>query len=76
MLSAAHRHSIVMRGLDPPAGPKPLRRGEGPRIHHSSKKAFLEAMDRRVKPTAVRHDFCLMKCTALILLEFSWLRII
>src|SRR4051794_35070516 len=22
-----------MRGLDPPAGPKPLRRGEGPRIH-------------------------------------------
>jgi hypothetical protein len=25
-----------MRGLDPPAGPKPLRRGEGPRIHRSS----------------------------------------
>jgi hypothetical protein len=22
-----------MRGFDPPAGPKPLRRGEGPRIH-------------------------------------------
>jgi hypothetical protein len=27
-------------GLDPPAGPKPLRRGEGPRIHHGT-----EAMD-------------------------------
>jgi hypothetical protein len=22
-----------MAGLDPPAGPKPLRRGEGPAIH-------------------------------------------
>jgi hypothetical protein len=27
-----------MPGLDPPAGPKPLRRGEGPGIH-----AFLSA---------------------------------
>ena len=26
-------NSLVMRGLDPPAWPKPLRRGEGPRIH-------------------------------------------
>src|SRR5437660_10123158 len=26
-----------MRGLDPPAGPKPLRRGEGPRIHPEMK---------------------------------------
>src|SRR5690348_12562322 len=24
-----------MSGLDPPAGPKPLRRGEGPAIHQS-----------------------------------------
>ncbi|NEW99859.1 hypothetical protein DY467_24060 [Rhodopseudomonas sp. BR0G17] len=24
-----------MRGLDPPARPKPLRRGEGPRIHRA-----------------------------------------
>jgi hypothetical protein len=33
-------------------------------------------VDGRVKPTAVRHDFCLRKCTTLILLEFSGLRII
>jgi hypothetical protein len=33
-------------------------------------------VDGRDKPTAVRHDFCLRKCTALILLEFSGLRII
>jgi hypothetical protein len=39
-----------MRGLDPPARPKPLRRGEGPRIHHLRKKHFLEEMDGRVKP--------------------------
>ena len=30
----------VMRGLDPPARPKPLRRGEGPRIHPSSQESF------------------------------------
>ncbi len=35
----------VMAGLDPPAGPKPLRRGEGPAIHQ-----FPKAMDPRVKP--------------------------
>src|SRR3954468_10271563 len=29
-----------MRGLDPPARPKPLRRGEGPRIHASSQESF------------------------------------
>src|SRR6185369_9218812 len=38
----------VMRGLDPPAGPKPLRRGEGPRIHR--KRVFALSMDCRVKP--------------------------
>ena len=32
-------------------------------------------MDGRVKPTAVRHDLCLMGCTALILLDSSELRI-
>ncbi|MGJ4951254.1 hypothetical protein [Bradyrhizobium sp. HKCCYLS20291] len=25
--------TVVMAGLDPPARPKPLRRGEGPAIH-------------------------------------------
>jgi hypothetical protein len=25
--------TVVIRALDPPAGPKPVRRGEGPRIH-------------------------------------------
>jgi hypothetical protein len=34
----------VIAGLDPPAGPKPLRRGEGPAIHH-----FLKKMDARIK---------------------------
>jgi len=38
-----------MRGLDPPAGPKPLRRGEGPRIHLLHKN-FSKRMDCRVKP--------------------------
>jgi Transposase DDE domain/Domain of unknown function (DUF4372) len=32
--------------------------------------------DRRDKPTAVRHVFCLKECTALILLGSRWLRII
>src|SRR6185295_5573858 len=40
----------VMAGLDPPAGPKPLRRGEGPAIHPSSQDSSSEAMDPRVKP--------------------------
>ncbi|MDF0522645.1 ABC transporter ATP-binding protein [Bradyrhizobium yuanmingense] len=39
----------VMAGLDPPAGPKPLRRGEGPAIHHASQDSS-QAMDPRVKP--------------------------
>jgi len=34
------------------------------------------SMDCRVKPTAVRHGLCLMRCTALILLGSSWFRII
>jgi peptide/nickel transport system ATP-binding protein len=40
----------VMAGLDPPAGPKPLRRGEGPAIHLSSQDSSSSAMDPRVKP--------------------------
>jgi hypothetical protein len=63
-----------MPGLDPPAGPKPLRRGEGLGIHDFL--ALRQDVDGRVKPTAVWHDFCLRKRTALILLGFSWLRII
>jgi hypothetical protein len=35
-----------MRGLDPPVGPKHLRRGEGPRIH--LKKSLAKKMDCRV----------------------------
>jgi peptide/nickel transport system ATP-binding protein len=40
----------VMAGLDPPAGPKPLRRGEGPAIHLSSQDSSSSTMDPRVKP--------------------------
>jgi hypothetical protein len=39
-----------MARLDPPARPKPLRRGEGPAIHQQ-KVTF--SMDARVKPA---HD--------------------
>jgi uncharacterized phage protein (TIGR02216 family) len=39
-LMQAFPDGVVMRGLDPPAGPKPLRRGEGPRIHQSSQESF------------------------------------
>ena len=35
--------SLVMAGLGPPAGPKPLRRGEGPAIH-----VFLSPYDKDV----------------------------
>ena len=35
-----------------------------------------KGVDGRDKPTSVRHGMCLMECTALILLEFRWLRII
>jgi peptide/nickel transport system ATP-binding protein len=40
----------VMAGLDPPAGPKPLRRGGGPAIHPSSQESSFKEMDPRVKP--------------------------
>ena len=60
-----------MRGLD------------DPRIHEAAQRPkpyglwlLRVIMDCRVKPTGVRHEFCLRKCTALILLRFSWLRII
>jgi hypothetical protein len=36
---------IVMAGLDPPARPKPLRRGEGPAIH-----AFAAALRKTWMP--------------------------
>jgi peptide/nickel transport system ATP-binding protein len=42
---------IVIAGLDPPAGPKPLRRGEGPAIHRAKRISAL--MDARVRPA---HD--------------------
>ncbi|WP_128928410.1 dipeptide ABC transporter ATP-binding protein [Bradyrhizobium guangxiense] len=41
--------AAVMAGLDPPAGPKPLRRGEGPAIHQASQD-LSPSMDPRVKP--------------------------
>ncbi|MEY9180186.1 peptide/nickel transport system ATP-binding protein [Bradyrhizobium sp. USDA 326] len=45
----ASQAPVVMAGLDPPAGPKPLRRGEGPATHHASQDPS-RSMDRRVKP--------------------------
>ena len=42
-------HDFVMRGLDPPARLKPLRRGEGPRIHLFA-RVFPRRMDGRVGP--------------------------
>ncbi len=41
-------HTAVMPGLDPPARPKPLRRGEGPGIHDAA-RATLD-VDGRDKP--------------------------
>jgi hypothetical protein len=38
-----------LRAYDPPAGPKPLRRGEGPGIH-LLRKGLSKVMDCRVKP--------------------------
>jgi hypothetical protein len=40
---------LVMAGLDPPARPKPLRRGEGPAIHVSFQEApkDADARDKR-----------------------------
>jgi hypothetical protein len=43
------RKLLSYAGLDPPAWPKPLRRGEGPRIHQASISVF-QKMDCRVKP--------------------------
>jgi hypothetical protein len=40
--------TAVMAGLVPPAGPKPLRRGEGPAIH-----ALLCSLDAEARPLAV-----------------------
>ncbi|RQH02839.1 ABC transporter ATP-binding protein [Bradyrhizobium sp. RP6] len=45
----ASQAPAVMAGLDPPAGPKPLRRGEGPATHHASQDSS-RSMDPRVKP--------------------------
>src|SRR6266851_7247974 len=55
--------------VDPPL--RAVTRGLDPRVHLLRIK-----MDCRVKPTAVRHGLCLKECTALILLDSSWLRII
>ena len=44
--------SSVMAGLDPPAGPKPLRRGEGPAIHVVL-RSMKKDVDARDKPA---HD--------------------
>jgi peptide/nickel transport system ATP-binding protein len=41
---------VVIPGLDPPARPKPLRRGEGPGVHAESQRAPQGGMDCRVKP--------------------------
>jgi hypothetical protein len=40
--------TIVMAGLVPPAGPKPLRRGEGPAIHVFAND-LKKGVDARVK---------------------------
>jgi hypothetical protein len=51
---------FVVPGLDPPAGPKPLRRGEGPGIH-----VFLtllqQDVDGRVKPGHGEKSFSNMR---------------
>jgi hypothetical protein len=45
---------FVVRGLDPPAGPKPLRRSEGPRIHRTTRALVqwvdVKRIDCRDKP--------------------------
>lgn len=43
--------TAVMAGPNPPAGPKPLRRGEGPAIHHTSQDVS-QSVEPRVKPGA------------------------
>jgi hypothetical protein len=39
-----------MAGLDPPARPKPLRRGEGPAIHVFVSEKIKQDVDHRDKP--------------------------
>ncbi|RXH04682.1 hypothetical protein EAV90_09895 [Bradyrhizobium vignae] len=60
---------LVMRGLDPPAGPKPLRRGEGPRI------PLLEEMGCRVKPGNDQHHPLTRSTRATTAFARSWARI-
>ncbi|MGC2775876.1 MAG: ABC transporter ATP-binding protein [Bradyrhizobium sp.] len=47
--SASSQSQSVIAGLDPPAGPKPLRRGEGLAIHPAAQDSS-KVMDPRVKP--------------------------
>src|SRR5438128_815539 len=49
-------------------------RGLVPRIHVFLRRGGKD-VDGRDKPTTVRHDLCLMRCTALILLDSRGLRI-
>jgi hypothetical protein len=55
--------TFVMAGLVPPAGPKPLRRGEGPAIHvfGDGKK---EDVDARDKPGHDEVGFPIYPCRA------------
>jgi hypothetical protein len=46
---AGNHETLVMPGLDPPARPKPLRRGEGPGIHVFG-LVRSQDVDGRVKP--------------------------
>src|SRR6266446_3601873 len=55
-----------------PASCPRLSRASTSFLRHLSK----QDVDGRDKPTAVRHGLCLKECTALILLDSSWLRII
>jgi hypothetical protein len=43
-------HMLRHTGLDPPAGPKPLRRGEGPRNDQICEQRFSKRDGLRVKP--------------------------
>jgi len=57
---AAAVKNVVIAGLDPPAGPKPFWRGEGPAIHRA-KRLPGYSMDARVKPA---HDELTMELHA------------
>src|SRR5579859_2638895 len=67
-MEGADLQDLVMPGLDPPAGPKPLRRGEGPGIHRSSIESLIlgwmagsspamttEKLSINSSPASVRH---------------------